>query len=323
MKLNASGIMTISRKQLISDLSALGVTPGDHLAIGMSLKKIGIIQGGVETFIDAVLEAIGENGTVMANTYTANCRLSDVRFIPNDRVFDACNTPANTGVFAEALRQRPQSLRSRHPITSVAAVGKLARYLTASHNENAPCYSPYSRLAEVRGKSLYIGIGDNLVGLRHEAQYLAGLLTVVPLKRGAVYLDAEKNTKLFRLRDMGGCTTRLPELVSILRERRLIIEGVIGKARALLVNTNESLPLMAGLLREKPSRNLCRDITCLWCRELERRMDLFDEIQNPSYFQKQAALIGLISYVNRARLADWTWLSTIRHLMKVGVSRVT
>jgi aminoglycoside 3-N-acetyltransferase len=310
--------MTITKERLVSDLRALGITPGDHLAIGVSLRKIGTVQGGAETFIDAVLEVVGENGTVMTNTYTANFRMSAVRFMPKDQIFDARTTPANTGAVAEALRRRPQALRSCHPVTSVSAAGELAEFLTDNHDENASCYLPFSRLAEVRGKALYIGLGDNLVGLRHEAQYLAGLLTVVPFKRGTAYFDSEENVKGFRLRDKGGCTTRLPDLVDSLRERGQTTEGVVGQAKSLLVSANEALTIMADLLREKPSRNLCGDITCLWCREIERRMDLYGEIQDPHYFQKNAAIIRLISYANRARLADWAWVAKIRRLVKIA-----
>ena len=153
----------------------------------------------------------------MMNTYTEFFYRTEVELGWVDYVFDADSTRANTGIVPEVFRQRKESIRSRHPTNSVAASGRYASYLTRSHDEGAGAYSPYEKLAEIGGKYLAIGIGDRLVGFRHQAQYTAGLLHVVPWVRVVKFKSGTAPTKLFTLKEHGGCTRRLAELVSDLR----------------------------------------------------------------------------------------------------------
>ena len=55
----------ISKRQIIDDLKQLGVEEGDHLAVALSLRSIGHVVGGPKTFIEALLEVVGPNGTIM------------------------------------------------------------------------------------------------------------------------------------------------------------------------------------------------------------------------------------------------------------------
>ncbi|MCZ6675302.1 MAG: AAC(3) family N-acetyltransferase, partial [Verrucomicrobia bacterium] len=170
------------------------------------------------------------------------------------------------------------------------------------HDENATAYLPYSRLAELRGKTLSIGIGDKLVGIRHEAQYLAGLLTLVPFKIGVRYRDDNGEIQLFIRRDKGGCVKRLPEFVPELRRQGLVKEGNVGIGASLLIPSQDILRVMVDLLKKNPALNVCGDISCLWCREVERRLALYDTIENPAYFQKSRLLRKLIAIRNGFRL---------------------
>jgi hypothetical protein len=188
-----------------------------------------------------------------------------------------------------------------HPTHSVTAIGKYARYLTENHNDKSSLHMPFSRLAKVNGKILCIGIGDNLVAIRHQAQYLAGLLKNVSFGYGVKYRDVDGNIKLFVLNGEG-CVKKLPELVPILREKGIIKDGKIGMANALIGPAKETLEIMTSLLKNKPSLNLCDDITCLWCRELERRENLLKDLENPNLFQKNFLIIRIITLINWFRL---------------------
>jgi aminoglycoside 3-N-acetyltransferase len=63
-------VAEFTKEQLIEDLRKLGVVEGDHLGIGLSFKSIGTAVGGPNTLVDALLEAVGPEGTIMmpANT---------------------------------------------------------------------------------------------------------------------------------------------------------------------------------------------------------------------------------------------------------------
>jgi aminoglycoside N3'-acetyltransferase len=292
----------ITRERIVRDLRSLGISEGDHVGASLSFRSIGHVSSGPEGFLDALIEAVGRDGTIMMPSYTWLSRLSRVRSDKTDHVFDYRTTKGITGLIPETLRKRKGSLRSRHPTNSVTAIGKEAKHLTEGHDEHAAAYMPYSRLAGIGGKILCMGVGDNLIAVRHEAQYLAGLLSVVPYKLGVKYRDDDGNTKIFIRRDKGGCITRLPELVPALREMGMIKKGRIGMAQSLLMPAKDGLEAMSRMLRKNPALNLCHDISCLWCRELERRLDLYATIEHPEYFQRNRLIRGTLALINRFRL---------------------
>jgi aminoglycoside 3-N-acetyltransferase len=295
-------IVDVEKERLISDLKEMGLNQGDHVSIASALSKVGNIIGGPEAFIDAAIEVIGSEGTLMVNTHNRFFHISQIKAANNYTPFDSLSTPCWTGLVSETLRKNPQAIRSRHPTNSVAAMGRKAGYLTEGHGPHSRPYQPYSRLAELGGKSLFIGLGDNLVALRHEAQYIAGLFDVVPIEMCINYIDEDGKTRLFSGADVYACTRALHRLVPLMRDGGALKEGMVGNAPSILVSTKEALDLMAELLRNDPSLSLCNNITCIWCRELERRMNLYKNIKNPMPFQENIFWIQLLGLVNRHRL---------------------
>jgi len=294
----------ITKERIISDLKRIGVKNGDHLSVSLSFKGIGYVDGGPNIFIDALLETVGDDGTIMMNTFTRIFHISNIKSDDFHYIFDYRSTPCHTGIVPETFRKREGSLRSQHPTNSVAAIGKYAEYFTKDHNNQSTAYMPFSRLARVNGKVLCIGLGDNLIAIRHEAQYLAGLLEIVPYRVGVKFRDKDVKIKLFIRKDLGGCVKRMHELVPILRERGFVKNGKVGMANAIIVPAKESLEVMTETLKNNPAINLCNDISCLWCRELERRMSLYKKIVKPIYFQDNLLVIKFIQLMNWFRLRN-------------------
>lgn len=222
----------IGKEQILQDLREIGVTEGDLLGVGLSFKSIGQVVGGPDTLIDALLEAVGPTGTIMMPTFTRDFPSDNIE---KDYIFDYRSTPTITGIVPETLRKRKGAIRSRHPIFSVTAIGKQAEYLTEGHNENSRGFIPYSRLAEASGKILVIGIGDRLVAFRHESQYQAGLLSIVPMRLMTRYRTDTGAVNLFVNEEYDSCLAGHPKLVQILRERKIVKDGRIGMAQAVLV----------------------------------------------------------------------------------------
>lgn len=306
--------------QIIKGLERLGVHRGDHVAVGASFKSLKGMEGGPDVFIDALLDAVGPSGTIMMNTHTKLFLPTEVRLGWTNYIFDVHKTPCITGIIAEKFRQRKGSVRSRHPVYSVTAIGKYAYFLTQEHNENSESYLPFKKLAEIKGKYLAVGIGDKLAGFRHCAQQMAGLLNVVSWERSVRYMNNSGEIQTFVLKDRGGCTRRLPELVGLLRSQGLVAEADLGRARALLVSAKEALEKMTNVLKENPEVNLCKDIFCYWCRELERELNLYKRIDNPKIFQKNRIAIYLMYLVNRIREFDNRFTAKSKILLRKVIS---
>ena len=291
--------------RLTKDIESLGVKKGDHIGLGVSFKSVGHVEGGPLSFIETLLDVVGTEGTIMIPTYTQCFPLLKIKKKLVNYIFDYRSTPSNTGLVSETLRKYTGAIRSKHPTNSVAAIGKYAAFMTIGHDQNASAYGPYSKLAQISGKILCIGIGDKLVGIRHEAQSLAGLLDIVPYRLGVEYLDEKGQLRLFVRRDKGGCTKELPKLITILRESGFVRDGKIGLANSILLPAREALENMASTLKNKPALNLCDNISCLWCRELERRLNLYKTIDNPKYYQRNIIVSSSIAFLNRLRLIDY------------------
>ena len=131
---------------------------------------------------------------------------------------------------------------------------------------------------------------------------MAGLLDIIPPRFGVKYIDDRGRIAIHIERATGGCVKRLPELVTALRRIGLVKDDKIGMASSILLPAKEFLDVTASLLRNDPTLNLCNSITCLWCREIERRMNLYDEIRNPKIFQKNRLIIEIIAIINKFRL---------------------
>jgi aminoglycoside 3-N-acetyltransferase len=292
----------ISKSQLIGDFKRIGVKEGDCLGVALSLRSVGRVVGGPDAFIDALLDILGPEGTLMMNCYTRFYQVSQIKSHLEGQTFDYRSTPAWTGLVSETFRKRPGTIRSRHPLSSIAASGRMANYLTKGHDETARSYLPYSRLANINGKMLYIGLGNDLVSMRHEAQSLAGLMDIVPLEVGINYLDDNGELKLFISKDTYACIKKLKDFVPIIKDLGLAKEGPIGNAPSMLLPVRGTLDAMTKLLKDDPTLNLCDNVTCIWCRELERRLNLYNRIRNPALFQRNKMVINLIALVNKHRL---------------------
>ena len=138
----------------------LGLRKGDSVLIHSSYKSMGGLEGGIETFVDAVLSVIGDSGTIISPTLT----FRDVT--EEHPVFDYVNTPSCVGAISEFIRHIEGAERSIHPTHSCAAFGAKRDWFVRGHeNDRTPVgpNSPFFKLKEDGGKVLMLGckIGSN------------------------------------------------------------------------------------------------------------------------------------------------------------------
>ena len=78
----------VTKATVVEGLRRLGLGPGDVVLVHSSLSSLGVVLGGAEAVVDALLEAVSPGGTVMVPTLTGS---------PLDRlrppVFDPQRTP--------------------------------------------------------------------------------------------------------------------------------------------------------------------------------------------------------------------------------------
>lgn len=151
-------LVALTKNDLLNDLRNLGLKEGDTILVHSSLTSLGYVEGGADTVIDALLEAVGSKGTILMPTYSPNGFLVD--WVKTNPLFDPNNSSSQTGKITEVFRLRKGVLRSRHPTHSVAAIGHYAYYLLKDHEKSQThCgkTSPFYKLIELNGYILTLG----------------------------------------------------------------------------------------------------------------------------------------------------------------------
>lgn len=187
----------ITKNDILRALSALGLRRGNIVMVHTSLSKIGYVCGGAQAVIEALIETVGEHGTIMMPTQTwknldpetgVHGDISEEDWDTIRENWPAYNkslTPTNTmGAVAEMFRSWPGTMRSDHPARSVAAWGRYAEYLVSEHDLSNIFGdgSPIGKLYELNGKVLLIGVGYN----KNTSLHLADARAEYPGKHNSI-----------------------------------------------------------------------------------------------------------------------------------------
>lgn len=157
-------------------LQAVGLTAGDTVFVYSDLRTIGAVRsaGTREAFcaayLQALLEIVGGDGTIVVPTYTTQVARFDLDFVWEE-------TPTPMGLFPEYVRTRPGSVRSLHPLLSLTALGAGAtRICTDNGTSSHGIDSPYDRMREAGAKVLSLGL-DRIysVGIAHHLEAACSL----------------------------------------------------------------------------------------------------------------------------------------------------
>lgn len=160
-------------QSLAEALRRCGLRVGQTVLVHMAMSRLGWVVGGAEAVIHAFIDVLGPTGTLMMPTHTTN-NTDPAEWqhppIPQEwwqlvRDHTPAYNPATTptrqmGAVAELFRTWPGAVRSSHPVTSFAALGPNAAYLTADHvlEEDTGNRSPVGRLYELDGHVLLLGV---------------------------------------------------------------------------------------------------------------------------------------------------------------------
>lgn len=174
-----------TRASLGQDLRALGIEAGMALIVHASLSRIGWVVGGAQSVIEALMDLLTPDGTLVMPAFSG--QLTDPAAwndppVPADWIgtirahmppFDPVRTPTRKmGRIAEEFRAWPEVRRSAHPVVSLAAWGRHADWLVEVQALDWPLGedTPMGRLYELDGQVLLIGVGHNRNSSLHLAE---------------------------------------------------------------------------------------------------------------------------------------------------------
>ena len=148
---------SIGKLELISHFQALGLRGGDTVMVHSSLSRLGYVEGGGDTVIEAFLEVLGPHGALLMPGYpVADFSVENLRNLP---ILEK-HTSSRAGFITNRLLSRPGSLSSFHPTHRWIGVGLGADYLLKDHHQSVtPCgrFSPFERMLEINGWVMTLG----------------------------------------------------------------------------------------------------------------------------------------------------------------------
>lgn len=245
----------VTRASLRHDLHALGVRPGDLVMIHAAMSKVGRLLNGPDVLVDALRDAVGPDGTIMAyvdwdgayeDLLDAKGRVPEIwrDHIPP---FHPAISRAirDNGVLAEFIRTTPGARRSGNPGASVAALGVMADWLTADHplDYGYGEETPFARLVEAAGKVLMVGAPLDTMTLLHHAEHLARI-SGKRVRRAEVPLATSDGTKWRMIEEFdtgdpvvdGLAEDYFAEIVQAFLDSGRGTRGKVGAAESILVD---------------------------------------------------------------------------------------
>ncbi|PWV95241.1 aminoglycoside 3-N-acetyltransferase [Paenibacillus cellulosilyticus] len=252
----------ITVTSLVHDLRQLGLQPGDQILVHSSLSSMGWVCGGAQAVIQALLEVVGEEGTIIMPAQSTDW--SDpaewaLPPVPKEWIdiiyrempaFDPAITPTRCmGRIAELFRTYPRTIRSNHPQVSFCANGKHAAYLMAGHplTPQFGSDSPLGKLYEINAKVLLLGVDYDSCTSFHLAETM---LSHMPTKQmgTAMIENGERAWKWFT--DYAYDSDDFIALGEQYEAQHQVKQSKIGQAVSKVLELQQAIPFATDWLKQ-------------------------------------------------------------------------
>jgi len=253
----------ITKDEIVAKLKALGVKSGMVLETHLALSAFGYVIGGAQAVVDALIECVGYDGTLVMPMQDANnCDPSMWDSPPIDHDLHQLvrdNTPAfnkkesdgvEMGAIADNFRRRDGVIISNNPSLAYAAWGKYAKLICDHQSLHFSLgeESPIAKMYELNASVLLIGAPYSKCTCMHLAEYRSTYRPIV-IQAAAVeingkrvwkkYLDIDLNSKIFN--DIGTAMEKSIKVSNIM----------IGNTGAKLFKLDQAIDYATQYLKAK------------------------------------------------------------------------
>jgi aminoglycoside 3-N-acetyltransferase len=228
----------LTKEKLKEGFAGLGLKAGDIVLVHSSYKAFGEVDGGPQTVLDALLEILTPDGTLIMPTFNFNFNKGEP--------WDVNKTPSHMGILTEIARTRPDARRVFHPFYSFAILGKLKDELTrVRYKDSYGMESIFMKLRELDAKIMIIGLSytHSMTFFHHIEQmngvdyrYIKAFTGQVTDENGRTYED----TFTMLVRDLDkGVITEVDPMGEVLEKRGVVSIATIGEATVKLMKAND------------------------------------------------------------------------------------
>jgi aminoglycoside 3-N-acetyltransferase len=241
-----------SKEQVLKMLQELGVRKGMTILVQADLTKLGYLIGEEQMLIDALIESVGYEGTIVMPAFTmhlcdpANKKERVARFhwgnvrknaLPFDR---KKSIPKNQDTLVQQFLHNEGVLRSYHPLYSFAAWGKYAKLICDKHplHFGLNADSPLGKLEELNAFVVMLGCPMEESVALSLAHYKNNLL---PIK--VIYAPIENNRKLQwkAMLDLDLKDVDYHNCCKAMEDRKVIRHAYLGGGKCTLFSMREGV----------------------------------------------------------------------------------
>lgn len=242
---------------------------GRQVIVHSSLSAFGDVDGGADSLCRALMQVVGDRGTILMPAFTARetlpsgPRASSASFHPDLPV--SCEV----GVVAETFRRIGSVMRSNHPTHSFSAWGHNARGVLSTQRDNN-VLGPLKKLNVVQGDAVLLGVPLRVATAIHLAEEQCRVPYL--MRRTAVRINSAGYDERVVLENVPGCGYGFDRLEQRIDPSKVVsVPLVRGTARRIPVRY--LVNLAAAALRDDPGAFVCDRDECGDCREKRRLLD--------------------------------------------------
>jgi len=245
----------VTKEEIKKGLHKLGLRNGDNVGAHSSLSSFGYVEGGADAVIDALLETVGNEGTIVMPTYSNNIGWLELteedkklgvttkrRYLPYNPQEVSCWT----GKIPDTFWRRKEAIRGSNPTHSLAAIGAKANELSFG----------WDKLLESDGYILLLGVTLGCCSSMHLAERDVDGLPQSPEPPEAL-------KELIQKYEADGIRVNVeypgrlcyPDFVKMeepCKEHGIMKITKIGEATVKLIRLRELIALYAEYLRKNP-----------------------------------------------------------------------
>lgn len=234
----------LSLTDLVAGFKKTGLQAGDTVLVHSSYKAFGGVEGGPQAVINALLEVLTPEGTLIMPTFNFDFN--------KGQPWDVRTTPSQMGVLTELVRTDPLAKRVFHPIYSFAIIGKYADELTRERYKSSyERTSVFGKLRDLNAKIMIIGLDytHSFTFVHHveemegvDYRYKKAFTGQVTEADGTTYTD----TFYMMVRDIDkGVITDANPMGAVLEEQGVITTHQIGDAFVKIMDANDAYRVIA------------------------------------------------------------------------------
>jgi aminoglycoside 3-N-acetyltransferase len=233
--------LSVTKREITVELRDLGLREGDIVILHSSLASMGRVEGGAEGVVEAFLSVLGETGTLVVPTFGA------------------------LGAVTEAVKAHPRSVKSIHPLASVAAIGAAAEDLCREHWKAETAHAedtPYLGIARKGGHVCLLGVDQDRNTTLHTVE---ALLKLPYLSNVEKTFETSEGTVTKSWKYFPGPHRNFVGLDRLFRESGKMRMGRIGNAMVRLIKSQDLIDIAFNAGLENPALALCDNPNCTDC----------------------------------------------------------